>query len=264
MNNQTLSVNDKTISWLSNLKNINPSENVFLLQSSDSSIMNPSRATATAEYIKNSNGLTVKSDAPETMFDGIQTIANICRVKSNYNPLDPEKNGDKAHFLAFTQLIASVPCLTLLNAKSKEIKQKSHNANDLIDSFVNAFDGLSEIDLDGIKNSVSNLAKAALSYASQIESESNFTQNILQTGDDSVVFSLYSSVFYISATERKGKIKFKSEYTLNEAQYSLSSSTWEQVKSAFSNEAKTSLEEWLNNMKTEDKSGSTVEALCLK
>ncbi|HFR4133467.1 TPA: hypothetical protein ACHVJ7_005549, partial [Raoultella ornithinolytica] len=105
---------------------------------------------------------------------------------------------------------------------------------------------------------------AALSYANQDQKSSNFTQNILQTGDDQVIFTLYASTFEISSTQSKGVISFKSEYSLQQALYSLSRASWERVKDLFAEQEKTTMEQWLNDMKTPAKSGSTVKALCLE
>ncbi|WP_224554168.1 hypothetical protein [Pectobacterium versatile] len=263
MSNQYMKAN--TSEWLVNLKRSTPNRNNFLFASQSERIMNPIMSVATQKYIDGYRSvLATTSNTPQTMYDGMQTILNLCRVKSGYNPLDPEGTGDKAHFSLFTQNIASVPCFTLLNAQTKNIKQQSHNANDLINSFVSAFDGLAQQDVAKIENSVGDLVKAALSYAHQEEVESNFTQGVLQTGDDQVIFSLYASVFETSATNDKGIVTFKSEYTLQEAQYGLSKSDWENIKEAFSSEEKTSMEQWLSSMQTPVKSGSSVKALCLK
>ncbi|AVF38011.1 hypothetical protein [Rahnella sikkimica] len=267
MKNHTLSANDQATAWLRGLKK-NSSQNVFLLNSSDSSIMNPSGAVATQEYISSYNealaSSPVDANAPQSIFDGIQTIINMCRASSNYNPLDPEGNGNKANYIAFTQAIASVPFMTLANSKTQNIIQKSHSADDLIDSFVSAFDGLAEGDISEIKKSVSSLVKAALSYANETETESNFAQSILQTSDDLVTISLYSSNFTISSTNDKGVISYQSQYTLNGAQYTLSETDWDASRYAFANQEKISLENWLGSMNTKEKSGSTVKALCLK
>ncbi|MFJ5332811.1 hypothetical protein [Pectobacterium versatile] len=258
-------IKSKTSEWLVNFKRKALNGNSFASVSQDGGIMNPTMASATQQYVDGCNSSSDNaSQAPVSMHDGLQTILNLCRVKSGYNPLDIQGNGDKEHFTAFTQNVADVPCFTLLNAQSKNIKQQSHNANDLINSFVSAFDGLAEGDIEKVRNSVSDLVSAALSYANQEEKSSNFSQSILQTGDDQVIVSLYESMFEISATESKGFITFKSEYTLQEAQYSLSSSDWENIKEVFSSEEKTSMSSWLGSMKTPAKSGSSVKALCLE
>lgn len=43
--------------------------------------------------------------------------------------------------------------------RDKNIKQQSHNADELINSFVDAFDGLTQSDQSKIKSSVTSLAK---------------------------------------------------------------------------------------------------------
>ncbi|WP_434584682.1 hypothetical protein ACMYSP_24625 [Klebsiella sp. R390] len=259
---------EKTLAWFNYITSPANNEDVFMRSSQDILVMNPAIASATQEYIegniRDSQLFNTASSAPQTMYDGLQTIVNLCRVQSGYNALDPNGTGSKAYFTKFTQNIANVPCLTLLSAETKNIKQQSHNADELINSFVDAFDGLTQSDQSKIKSSVTSLVKAALSYANEEQKSSNFTQNILQTGDDQVIFTLYASTFEISSTKSKGVISFKSEYSLQQALYSLSRASWERVKDMFAEQEKTTMEQWLNDMKTPQKSDSTVKALCLE
>ncbi|MEI9609718.1 hypothetical protein [Raoultella ornithinolytica] len=261
-------IKDRTQTWFNYITSPVNHDHIFLFNSQDILVMNPAIAAATQDYIDGnihaSKLVNATSSAPQTMFDGLQTIVNLCRVQSGYNALDPDGTGNKVYFTRFTQNVANVPCLSLLSAETKNIKQQSHNADELINSFVDAFDGLTQSDQSKIKSSVTSLAKAALSYANQDQKSSNFTQNILQTGDDQVIFTLYASTFEISSTQSKGVISFKSEYSLQQALYSLSRASWERVKDLFAEQEKTTMEQWLNDMKTPAKSGSTVKALCLE
>ncbi|WP_229601581.1 hypothetical protein [Vibrio fluvialis] len=75
---------------------------------------------------------------------------------------------------------------------------------------------------------------------------------------------MYSSTFQISATEKKGIITFHSEYELSQAMYSLSPANWETVKEAFAQQYKVTVDDWINDMTTPAKAGSTVKALCLE
>ncbi|WP_299004908.1 hypothetical protein [uncultured Shewanella sp.] len=229
-----------------------------------STTQNPANAFPTLSYEKAANEASTPGTAPISVYDGLQTSVNMCRTKAQFDPLDPNGNGDLKHFLGFTNLVSQVPFLTLEWSESKQIKQKSHNANELIDSFVDGFRGILEHDKESIIQSVQNLVKAALSYSEQTEKQSNFSQNILQDGEGKVNFFLYTSTFEISQTSSKGTITFHAEYTLNQAGYSLEASTWERIKDQFENIEKTTVDDWLNDMTTQPKEGSTVRALCLE
>lgn len=234
-------------------------------QTSADAIQNPSRAEAVGDYQAKAKAAATPGTAPISVFDGMQTAVNLCRTKSQFNPLDPDNFGNKAHFLLFTQYITSIPFITLQWTQTTEIKQKSHNADVLIDSFVDGFNGIADKDKNAIVNSVQGLVKAALSYSDQTQRESNFAQNILQVdGEGNVEFNLYSSTFEISSSEHKGNITFQSEYALAQACYTLSPSSWEQVKASFAEQLKVSVDDWLNNMKTPVMPGSTIRAICLE
>lgn len=91
--------------------------------------MNPAIAAATQDYIDGnihaSKLVNATSSAPQTMFDGLQTIVNLCRVQSGYNALDPDGTGNKVYFTGFTQNVANVPCLSLLSAETKILNNKA-------------------------------------------------------------------------------------------------------------------------------------------
>lgn len=240
-------------------------ERPSLLRMEGVQIENPARAEAVGDYRQQANNASTPGTAPQSIFDGMQTAVNMCRTKAEYNPLDPDGKGDKTHFIQFTQYISSMPFVTLDWATTTQIKQQSKNADVLINSFVDGFWGIEKGDKNQIVKSVQGLVSAALSYANQTEKMSNFAQNLLQVDSaGNVQFSLYSSTFQISATEKKGIITFHSEYELSQAMYSLSPASWASVREAFSRQYKVTVDDWINDMTTPVKQGSTVKALCLE
>ncbi|EME3968812.1 hypothetical protein VYH29_000867 [Vibrio fluvialis] len=265
---------ERTHAWLGHItgaekillpQSVFASQSLLKMLDTDSLTENPSRAAAVGDYKAQAAKASTPGTAPQSVFDGMQTAVNMCRTKAGYNPLDPEGNGDKAHFIQFTQYISSMPFVTLDWATTTQIKQQSRNADVLINSFVDGFWGIEKGDKDQIVTSVQGLVSAALSYANQTEKLSNFAQNLLQVDSSgNVQFSLYSSTFQISATEKKGIITFHSEYELSQAMYSLSPANWETVKEAFAQQYKVTVDDWINDMTTPAKAGSTVKALCLE
>nr|ASU92576.1 PIP-47Bc [Pseudomonas monteilii] len=230
----------------------------------------PAKGAATDSYAKDANNNVSPGSAPVSIYEGLQTSIDIARRRSGYNPLDqptdqkPKAAGDREHFIAFTQQIANIPFLSLLAAQVTQIQQKSHDANALVDSFVKGFIGLKNQDVEQIKQSLSSLVNAALSYSEQTERQSNFNQNILQTGNGgSVNFMLYASEFTIKASSHKGTITFQSSYTLSQAIYQLSVESWNNVKDTFSKQQKTDTEQWLDDTTTPVKEGSKLRAICL-
>jgi hypothetical protein len=255
-----------TQAWLSHITSpIDFKKNIFLFSANDLQALNPTLGIATQEYINgNAKALTsATSDAPQSIYDGLQTIVNLCRVRSQFNPLDPGNFGTEPYFLAFTQQIAQVPVITLENSSVQTISQQSHNADELINSFMQGFEGLLQDDMKKIKSGLQQLVTAALSYSKEEQKQSNFTQNLLQKGDGKVLFLLYSSKFTIVAEKKKGTIKFESHYILHQAEYSLSESAWERVREQFASLHKTSMDDWLKKVTTPPDPSTLVTVPCL-
>jgi hypothetical protein len=256
----------KTQDWLDFINHPKPSllkANVF---DHHLEIENPNNVFVTPEYLK-ASGSSIKNSngAPKNMYDGLQTAVNLCRVNAEYNPLDIKNNGDEKHFIKFTENIARMPFVTLLKSEVTEIEQSSKNADQLIDSFVNGFKGLSKKDKKAMINSVKNLVKAALSYSKKQETISNFSQNMLKDNDGkSVSFHLYNSKFTIYVTEKKGTIKFHAKYALSQAEYNMSLNTWKEVEPAFKKQLAVSTEEFLKLMTTPKDTESEVSVACLE
>lgn len=259
-----------TLSWLNSMNSsdsdIYTADSVFHhgpTGKNNALILGPCNAKPTAKYMQSARSKSMAGDAPDSIYDGLQTTVNMCRVKSEYNPLDPEGKGTNKYFLLFTNQISAVPFLTLEWAQTTSIKQKSHNADEIINSFVDGFRGIFAKDKQDIKTSVKKLVRAALSYSSTRQKESNFVQNILDVDDKGkVYFNLYASTFEILQTESKGTITFKAEYSLNQASYSMSPAIWELVKELLNQQHKQSIEDWINNMSTQPKEGSKVNLFC--
>ena len=227
-------------------------------------IMNPANTAAVGNYAAQAASAASPGTAPVSVFEGMQTIANLSRVRAGYNPLDVEGTGNKAHFLQFTQNIADAPFITLLTADTLAVKQESHNSDILVDTFVDGFVGLAEGDIIKVRNSVKTLAAAALSYAGQEEKGSNFAQNLLQVNSaGDVQFSLYSSEFSIKSEQNKGTVTFQSSYFLVRAVYQLSVASWKQIKDLFAEQQKTDTQSWLNQMSTKKKVAEAAKTPCL-
>ncbi len=227
-------------------------------------IQNPTSSYATEAYVVKAKEMESAGTVPESIFEGIQTVADIARVRTQFNPLDPEGTGNKEHFIKFTQYIDSAPFLALLNADTMMVETSSHNSSELVNSFVDAFTGIDAKDKDQIVGAVTNLANAALSYSNRIEKYSNFAQNILDVdGDGNVLFHLYSSQFQIKAEERKGTITFDTTYSVIRSVYQLSVGEWRRIRGNFADQTKTSTQEWLSRFTTPCKPNTTIDTPCL-
>lgn len=251
--------------WLQHVNKINPVMAQALMKSATGPIQNPANAAAVGDYAAKAAAAASNSSNPGSIFEGMQTIADLSRTHAHYNPLDPTGTGNKEHFTNFTQNIADAPMLSLLHASTKNVDQKSQNSDALIDSFVSAFEGIAQENVAAITSAVANLAKAALSYSDKVQKYSNFAQNLLQTNSSgNVEFHLYSSQFEIHQTKSKGTVTFQANYEVLCAVYQLSAASWNQVKAEFNKQKKTDTNSWMNSMKTPvNAAGGSARALCL-
>jgi hypothetical protein len=237
----------------------------MLVQTATNQVMAPANAIGVGNYDVMAAAAETSGSNPGSIFEGMQTIADLSRTRAHYNPLDPNGTGNQQHFLQFTQLIADAPMLSLIKADTTSVVNNSQNADSLIDSFVSAFVGIATENVGEITKAVANLAKAAVSYSDKIESYSNFAQNLLQVDSSgNVEFHLYSSVFNIHTTEKKGTITFHSDYNVLRAVYQLSPASWSSVKDLFNQQKKTDTKNWLDNMTTPDKGAGGARALCIE
>ncbi|MBS9437585.1 hypothetical protein EAE91_10480 [Photorhabdus noenieputensis] len=231
-----------------------------------SDVQSPANGAATGDYTQLARDSSTSSKNPLSITEGLQTVINMCRAVSGYNPLDPQGQGNKRNFFSFTEELSGVPFLSLLSTSVQNVIQKSHDADVLINSFLENFLGLSSQEREQMKTPLRQLAIAALSYAGRRQTQSNFVQSVLATSPrGGVSFFLYWSEFSIVAYEDdKGLIEFKSHYFLPQAEYNLRYESWVNVRPAFEKAQKVSLEDWIDSMTTRRKQGSHVRALCIE
>ncbi|CAQ84637.1 MULTISPECIES: hypothetical protein [Photorhabdus] len=231
-----------------------------------SDVQSPANGAATGSYIQLARDSSSSSSSPLSITEGLQTVINMARAVSGYNPLDPQGKGNKKNFFSFTAELSGVPFLSLLSTSTQNVVQKSHDAEVLINSFLESFLGLSHQEKEQMKIPLRQLAIAALSYAGKRQAQSNFVQSVLATSPrGGVSVFLYWSEFSISASpDDKGIIEFKSHYQLPQAEYNLRYESWVNVRPAFEKAQKVSLEDWINSMTTRRKPGSNVRALCIE
>ncbi|KAA1181313.1 hypothetical protein [Photorhabdus heterorhabditis] len=251
------------------LKDWKRSDNIFMNfpdVGDYSDIQSPANGAATGNYARLNQDSSSSLKYPLSITEGLQTVINMARSVSGYNPLDPQGQGNKNNFLSFTSELSGVPFLSLLSTSVQNVIQKSHNADVLINSFLENFLGLSYQEKEQMKIPLRQLAIAALSYAGKRQTQSNFVQSVLATSPKGgVSVFLYWSEFTISASpDDKGIIEFKSSYLLPQAEYNLRYESWINVRPAFEKAQKVSLEDWMNSMTTRRKQGSNVRALCIE
>lgn len=228
--------------------------------------MAPCASFATAAY-KEGASKTKSSSNPESVRDGMQTIVNLARVKSEYDASDPTDKGSLKYFRLFTGIINQFPIITVEGSRTSYVTQESQDASKIIESFTDLFQGITNEDKAGIIASVTSLADAALSYSEKMQKVSQFSQILLDydKNSKSVDLILYSSFFEIKATESKGIINYHSVYSVNEVKYKLKKSMWDKNKHFFEAATNTLLEDLLGDLITPPNPDSTAaKALCLQ
>lgn len=225
--------------------------------------MAPARALAVGHYQNQARKAQTKGTEPKSIYEGLQTIVNLCRVKAEYDPIDVENKGNYQHFLAFTNYLAHAPFLTLIQAKHTKVDQKSKNTDELIDSFVETFIGLTKENYAQVKESVTKLVSNIASYAQKKDKQANFFQNLLMVNNSGdLLVTLHYTLLEIKEDDGKFTITYESNYKLYQAQYQLSASMWDTIQPHFSTLEKTTTDKWIDFMKTPPKKDSKVKTPC--
>ncbi|MCE1644806.1 hypothetical protein LWT37_23275, partial [Enterobacter hormaechei] len=97
-----------------------------------SDVQSPANGAATGNYTQLAKDSASPSKNPLSITEGLQTVINMCRAVSGYNPLDPQGQGNKKNFFSFTAELSGVPFLSLLSTSTQNVIQKSHDADVLI------------------------------------------------------------------------------------------------------------------------------------
>lgn len=110
---------------------------------------------------------------------GCSSLLNIARVKSKFNPFVNCKNTEE-DFKNFVEQLSSCPFFSLVMSEEINVEKKDCNWDGLVNSIVDLYDGVRELDKSQIKNSIVNLVKSASSKLNTVNSQKLFFHNTIR------------------------------------------------------------------------------------
>ncbi|SPP31274.1 hypothetical protein ARAF_0392 [Arsenophonus endosymbiont of Aleurodicus floccissimus] len=125
---------------------------------------------------KNTTAELVKSPA-----NALAIMSTMAMTSAGYNATKPNLIGSVNAYATYTNLMRENPLLMISSDKSIDINYQYENYNNLIDKVVNVYEEISGFDKNKIKKSVTDLTKAALSYAELKNTDTTFTQGVIDS-----------------------------------------------------------------------------------
>jgi len=136
---------------------------------------------------------------------------------------------------------------------------REENYNDLIDKIVNIYDSITGVDKNKLKNSVTQLAKAALSYSEQKNTNILFSQGVIASASkDDVKF--YINSLHILFERQTGNTKsqptdkYVSRIQIKNILLKMHTFIYDKkIAEILLDTTRSDLEEWIKKMKTKAK-----------
>lgn len=126
--------------------------------------------------------------------NGLAIISTIAMGGIGYDPQKPSMSGNAEAYMAYAEEMKKNVLMMVEEDKLIDLSYREENYNDLIDKIVNIYDSITGVDKNKIKNSVTQLAKAALSYSEQKNTNILFSQGVIASASkDDVKFYINSS-----------------------------------------------------------------------
>ncbi|QLK88490.1 hypothetical protein E3U36_11400 [Arsenophonus endosymbiont of Aphis craccivora] len=117
----------------------------------------------------------------ESPANGLAIISTIAMGGIGYDPQKPSMSGNAnaQAYMAYAEEMKKNMLMMVEEDKFIDLSYREENYNDLIDKIVNIYDSITGVDKNKIKNSVTQLAKTALSYSEQKNTNILFSQGVI-------------------------------------------------------------------------------------
>ncbi len=197
----------------------------------------------------------------ETPASGCTTILDMARIKANFNPIQPLKEGNLQAYNKYISEVLRCPFFHIEISDAVKYERKEKNWDKAIDDIVNLYEGIDSSNKEQIRKSLISLTKSATSRKDTKQCENLFVQNTLELKDEIKIYIYYSSVALKEhsgkSTSRqtnlnivKTKLRFYKEY-------------WENYAETVMKKHIKSIDDWLEDNSTPE--GNEPHALtCLR
>lgn len=127
----------------------------------------------------------------ESPANGLAIISTIAMGGINYDPQKPSMLGNSEAYITYAEEMKKNVLMMVEEDKLLDLNYREENYDDLIDKIVDIYDSITGVDKKKIKSSVTQLAKASLSYSEQKNTSILFTQGVIASANkDDVRFCI--------------------------------------------------------------------------
>lgn len=134
--------------------------------------------------------------------NGCLSVMTMARTKAGFNPADIDDANASNKFIQYSRNLQSAPFFHLISSDVSHLEHKEKNWNNVIDNVLELYDGVSKEDKDAIRNSLGNIAKAAMNKAGTTQTKNLFVQSEINYADEIKVYVFWSK---IQMTYKSGK-----------------------------------------------------------
>ena len=188
--------------------------------------------------------------------NAVTSILGLSQSRTDWNPLDPDNTNNAQGFTNFVKNILKNPLFTTTQSENKTVHYQESNYDSLIDKVVDLYDGISGQDIDQVKKSIANLAKACTSRVNTSNTSTLFVQNTLNAPEgENIVVMLQQSFMMMEYNHNTGKgapkDTYKTEITVNTLELSFNSAAWNRsYAESLAKKFTQSWDDWLNDTTT--------------
>ncbi|MDR5616236.1 hypothetical protein [Arsenophonus sp.] len=224
-------------------------------------------------YEMNSSGASPDKTAEELVkspANALAMMSTMAMTSAGYNATKPNLIGNVNAYATYTNLMRENPFLMISSDRAINVNYQYENYNDLIDKVVNIFEGISGFDKNKIKKSVTDLAKAALSHAELKNTDTTFTQGVIDSKSKNDL-NFYINTSNIELARNSGgngknapADKYKSRVQLNNLVMTFHTHMLDiEMAKMIVGETRNDLKCWLCRVKTPNKGNKDDCATCL-
>lgn len=143
------------------------------------------------EAVKNNNPIEAFKKAP---LNGCLTVMTMARIKSGFNPTLLDDPDASQKFSNYSENLQKAPFFHLEQSDVSHLERHEKTWDSLVQSVLDLYDGVSGEDKNSIKESIGNLAKAAMNKAGVKQTKNLFVQSTINYTSEIQVFILWSKI----------------------------------------------------------------------
>lgn len=149
----------------------------------------------------------VKAGNPEEAFknaplNGCMSVMTMARVKAGFNPTVIDDKDSSGKFLQYSTNLQRAPFFHLISSDVSHMEHNEKSWDNVINSVLELYDGVSGKDKENIRKSIGNIAKAAMNKAGTTQTKNLFVQSEINYADEIKVYVFWSK---IQMTYERGK-----------------------------------------------------------